>query len=99
MNDPLQITPDVESLFKKMEEICHDLAWNRFDRAEELFELTRSQKYPEQIAKLAESFGMMLVKLEAREYSMEQIMTRLRETAKELEISRRQLLKENTGLK
>ncbi|MFP4110462.1 MAG: sigma-54 interaction domain-containing protein [Desulfonatronovibrio sp.] len=99
MNDPLQITPDVESLFKKMEEICHDLAWNRFDRAEELFELTRSQKYPEQIAKLAESFGMMLVKLEAREYSMEQIMARLRETAKELELSRRQLLKENTGLK
>lgn len=99
MNNPLHITPDVESLFNKMEEICHDLAWNRFDRSGELFELTRSQRYPEQISKFAESFGMMLVKLEAREYSMEQIMARLRETAKKLEISRRQLLKENTGLK
>lgn len=99
MNNSFEITPDIEFLFNKMEKICHDLAWNRFDRAEELFELTRSKAYPDQITRLAESFGMMLVKLEAREYSVEQIMARLKETAKELEFSRRQLAKENADLK
>ncbi len=99
MKNAIKITSEIEQLFAKMEEICHDLAWNRFDRSPELFELTRTSKYPAQIAKLAESFGIMLVKVEAREYKTEQIMAELKRTARELEISRRQLIRENAGLK
>ncbi|TWI63399.1 DNA-binding NtrC family response regulator [Desulfobotulus alkaliphilus] len=96
-NSPLP--PDAERLLKLMEQICHDLVWNRYDRAEALFELTRSTLCPEPIASLAESFGMMLVKLEARDFQMEEMLKNLKETSKALEISRRQLLKENEGLK
>ena len=99
MKKTITVTPEIEQLFTKMEDICHDLAWNRFDRSPELFELTRTNKYPEHIAKLAESFGIMLVKVEAREYKAEQIMAELKRTARELEISRRQLIRENAGLK
>jgi DNA-binding NtrC family response regulator len=99
MSKPAPFSPEVEKLLKLMEQICHDLAWNRYDRAEALFELTRSTIYPEPIAGLAESFGMMLVKIETREFQMEEMLKNLKETSKALEISRRQLLKENEGLK
>ncbi|RQD60669.1 MAG: sigma-54-dependent Fis family transcriptional regulator [Desulfonatronovibrio sp. MSAO_Bac4] len=82
-----------------MELVCHELAWNRFGQADELFELTRQKVYPESISRLAESFGMMLVKVEAREYRMEEMLKELQQTSKELEISRKQLLRENAGLK
>ncbi|MFN2343524.1 MAG: sigma-54 interaction domain-containing protein [Desulfonatronovibrio sp.] len=93
------LTPEVNQLLKKMELVCHELAWNRFGQADELFELTKQKIYPESISRLAESFGMMLVKVEAREYCMEEMLKELQETSKELEISRKQLLRENAGLK
>lgn len=99
MTESSLFTPDVERLLKLMEQICHDLAWNRHDRVETLFDMTRSMAYPEPIVSLAESFGMMLVKIEAREFQMEEMLKNLKETGKALEISRRQLLKENEGLK
>ncbi|MFP4168916.1 MAG: sigma-54 interaction domain-containing protein [Desulfonatronovibrionaceae bacterium] len=93
------LTPEVGALLKKMEQVCHDLAWNRYDRVGELFELTKQKEYPEQIARLAESFGMMLVKVEAREYHMEEVLVELRQANKELEESRKRLKDENAGLK
>ncbi|MDY0362060.1 MAG: sigma-54 dependent transcriptional regulator [Desulforegulaceae bacterium] len=99
MTNVTHFPPDVESLLKLMEQICHDLVWNRYDRVETLFDLTRSTICPEPIASLAESFGMMLVKIEAREFQMEEMVKNLKETSKALEISRRQLIKENEGLK
>ncbi|MCW7754299.1 sigma-54 dependent transcriptional regulator [Desulfobotulus sp. H1] len=99
MSDKTPLPPDVERLLKLMEQICHDLVWNRYDRVATLFELTQSTICPEPIASLAESFGMMLVKIEAREFQMEEMLKNLKETSKALEISRRQLLKENEGLK
>lgn len=96
-NDPL--TPEVTQLLKKMEQVCHDLAWNKYGRVGELFELTKRKIYPEQISRLAESFGMMLVKVEAREYHMEEVLMQLKKANKELEESRKKLRNENAGLK
>lgn len=99
MSNKNVLTPEVNQLLKKMELVCHELAWNRFGQADELFELTKQKIYPESISRLAESFGMMLVKVEAREYRMEEMLKELQQTSKELEISRKQLLRENAGLK
>lgn len=99
MNKSELLSPHVDHLLKTMEQICHDLAWGRYDRAEELFNLTRSRSYPEPIVNLAESFGMMLVKVEAREYGLEQLVTELKQTKDALEAAQRQLLKENANLK
>lgn len=93
------LTPQAGQLLKKMEQVCHDLAWNKYDRVGELFELTKQKDYPEQISRLAESFGMMLVKVEAREYHMEEVLVELRRANKELEESRKKLRNENAGLK
>lgn len=91
--------PEIQELLETMEKICHDLAWGRYERADRLFEMTGENAYPEQITRLAESFGLMLVKVEAREFRMEQVMSELKKTAKKLELSRKQLLKDNAGLK
>ncbi len=95
----MTLPPDVEQLLQTLEQICHELAFARFDRVVELFELTRERVYPKSIANLAESFGMMLIRLEAREYQMDRIMQELRRTSEALEASRRQLLQENKVLK
>lgn len=99
MKKTVVLPPDIEQLLKTLELICHDLAFARFDRVAELFELTRDRVYPQSIGNLAESFGMMLIRLEAREYQMDRIMQELRRTGKALEASRRQLLQENKVLK
>ncbi|PTN32455.1 sigma-54-dependent Fis family transcriptional regulator [Desulfonatronum sp. SC1] len=61
--------------------------------------MTRNAEYPSPLAKLAESFGLMLVKVEAREYRLEGMVTELRRVGDELREARRRLLRENQGLK
>ncbi|SDB03009.1 DNA-binding transcriptional response regulator, NtrC family, contains REC, AAA-type ATPase, and a Fis-type DNA-binding domains [Desulfonatronum thiosulfatophilum] len=91
--------PEIDRLLETMERVCHELAWGRYDRVEELFDLTGNPDFPRRIANLAESFGMMLIKVEAREYRMEGMLADLRRSSDELELARRQLLKENENLK
>ncbi len=93
------LSPRLEQLLTAMEQICDDLAWGRYDRAGELFELTRNAEYPSPVAKLAESFGMMLVKVEAREYRLEGVIAELRRVGGELRDAQRRLVRENQGLK
>ncbi|WP_051822369.1 sigma-54 interaction domain-containing protein [Desulfonatronum thiodismutans] len=98
-DDHESLSPRLEQLLTIMEHICNDLAWGRYDRAGELFELTRNAEYPSPVAKLAESFGLMLVKVEAREYRLEGMVAELRRVGDELRDARRRLLLENQGLK
>lgn len=99
MKENYLLIPEVGQLLSKMEQVCHDLAWNKYDRVGELFELTKQNEYPEQIARLAESFGLMLVKVEAREYHMEEVLVQLKKANRELEESRKKLCNENVELK
>jgi vacuolar-type H+-ATPase subunit I/STV1 len=91
------LSPGVGELLKKMEQVCHDLAWNKYDQVSDLFELTKQKEYPEQISRLAESFGMMLVRIEAREYHMGELLVELRQAYKELEESKKKLRNENAA--
>jgi hypothetical protein len=52
---------------------------------ERLFELSKKGRYPAILAELAESFGMMLVKVEAREFEKSQMIEALEETKTKLE--------------
>ena len=54
-----------------------------------LFELAKKGRYPSFLSELAESFGMMMVKVEARDF-------RLKDTIEELEAAKEQLEKCNT---
>lgn len=74
-------------LFEMLNSSCKKIASGKYDKsdAERLFELAKKGRYPSFLAELAESFGMMLVKVEAREYRLKQAIEELKETKAELE--------------
>jgi len=75
------------------------VARGRYGKPEEIFELTKKGTYPHKVVELAESFGMMIVKVEAREFQLQQTIDELRRTNRELDIVRKRLASENTHLK
>jgi hypothetical protein len=61
-------------LLDMLNSLCKKIAAGNYDQSDvdKLFELAKTQRYPGIFAELAESFGMMMVKLEAREYQLKQ---------------------------
>lgn len=88
-----------DRLMTRLAEVCDSLAMGDYDKARELFEMTRDKQHPPFVAALAESFGMMLVKVEAREFRLEQIIDQLKETAANLEKAQQLLSTENNRLR
>lgn len=88
-----------DKLMTRLAEVCDSLAMGDYDKARELFEMTRDKQQPPFVATLAESFGMMLVKVEAREFRLEQIIDELKETAANLEKAQQLLSTENNRLR
>ena len=79
--------------------LCKEFASGNYDKVDDLLELTKEQEEPKLIAELAESFGMMIIQIEAREFRLEQIIEDLEKTKKELEIAKKRLARENVELK
>ena len=75
------------TLIKRLNSLCKEIAYSRYNRAEAdaLFELTKTDLYPPLLAEMAESFGLMMVKVEAREFRLEQIIEELRKVNARLE--------------
>ncbi len=72
----LDLLDMMNSSFKK-------IASGKYDKkdVEKLFELSKTGRYPRLFSEMAESFSMMMVKLEAREFRLKQII-------RELEVAR-----------
>lgn len=66
--------------------------------AGEIFELTKSGKYPPGITELAEAFGMMMVMVEAREERLERLIEDLTRKKCKLEDTSRALRQANIGV-
>ncbi len=66
-------------LFEMLNQACKKIASSEYDQqdAERLFELAKRERYPSLLADLAESFGMRMVKIEAREFKMKQMVDEL----------------------
>jgi len=66
-------------LFEMLNDCCKKIASGKYDRAdsERLFELSKKGRYPGFLSELAESFGMMMVKVEAREFRLKEIIEEL----------------------
>jgi hypothetical protein len=73
-----------EKFIKYLIELSKDVAKGRYDKANDIFEFTKSGQYPELVAELAESIGMMMVKIEAREFQLEGMIEELKEKNIEL---------------
>lgn len=92
------LSPRVMDLLGTLERICHDLAWGQPAEVDSLFDLTRQEAYPELIAKLAESFGLMLVKVEAREFRLTEMIRELRQVRDSLEANQARILSESVTI-
>ena len=73
-------------LFELLNRYCKKIASGKYDKTdtERLFELAKTSRYPGIFTELAESFGMMMVKVEAREYRLKQIIEELEKAKAEL---------------
>lgn len=80
----MNICEKSEHILDSLIKAVKNAAINTFDANKPLFELTKTGEYPEQIIELAESFGMMIVKIEARELQLEQTLTELQNLHKKL---------------
>lgn len=69
----------VDELLDYLSKVARDISRRRYGDPQEIFELTKTGVYPEQVYELAESFGMMIVKVEARELRLEQTIEKLQE--------------------
>jgi transcriptional regulator with PAS, ATPase and Fis domain len=87
-----------KKMFLTLTKLCDDLAWDRPANEEELYALTRENAGPKDLVKLAEAFGLMLVKLEARKIDRENLIRALENRAKELEKARLILSERNSVL-
>ena len=70
-------------LFEMLNTCCKKIASGHYDKTdtERLFELAKKGRYPGIFSELAESFGMMMVKVEAREFRLKQIIEELEPTS------------------
>ena len=78
--------------------LCDDLAWGRPASEDRLFALTKEGAGPKNYVRLAEAFGMMLVKVKSREYHRSQLIADLKTRNAELEEAHRLLAERNTHL-
>lgn len=88
-----------EQILNRLAEVCTKISQCDYTTANELFSYTIAGKYPGITANLAESFGMMLVKLEAREYQLGKTIAKLDETCRQLTLGSSTLRRENKKLR
>ena len=70
----LDLLDMMNSSFKKIASGNYDK-----DDVERLFELSKTGRYPSLFSEMAESFSMMMVKVEAREFRLKEIIQELEE--------------------
>jgi class 3 adenylate cyclase len=85
---------DTDKLFDILLDSARKVSMGAYDETDSLMELTNTDKYPPMVAELAEAFGMMIVKVESREYNLEQLIQEIKEQNRKLEetLARVQLL-------
>ncbi|MBF0475146.1 MAG: sigma-54-dependent Fis family transcriptional regulator [Deltaproteobacteria bacterium] len=90
---------NTDRLLNKLISLTDQVANGCYDVAGEIFELTKAGVYPEQIVKLAEAFGMMVVRLEVREYQLQERVENLIKKHQEVSQVTEKLSSENNYLK
>ena len=66
-------------LFEVLNSLCKKIASGKYDQSDvdKLFDMAKDNRYPRLFTELAESFGLMMVKVEAREFRLKQIIEEL----------------------
>ncbi len=85
-------------LFKKLTKIFHEVSLGNFENAETIFKLTNETEYPPEIAEMAESLGMMIVRIDVKQQQLESLITKLNQRQIELEQLASDLKDANAGI-
>ena len=75
----------INSILDDFVTIAKSVSHHKTSQPEKIFKLANTELYPQKIAELAESFGMMIVKIEARELMLTQYVSELENLKSELE--------------
>ena len=89
---------ETNELLNTLINLCDDLAWGRPANEDQLFRFTRQDAGPPELVRLAEAFGMMLVKVGGRELRSSDLVQELQARNAELEAAKRQLMQRNANL-
>lgn len=89
---------DLKKLLNYLAGAAREVSKGNYRAAGEIFELTKSGKYPAGITQLAEAFGMMLVMVEAREERLERLIEDLQGKKLMLEEASKTLREANIGV-
>ncbi|WP_454917991.1 hypothetical protein [Xanthobacter sediminis] len=87
-----------QQALQKLDQLCRQIAHGNYDYTDELFALTCAEEASDTIRQLAESFGFMLVQVEARETRLTWLVEELQELKVQLEEANGRLQKENASL-
>ncbi|MCK9244171.1 MAG: hypothetical protein M0P75_02765 [Candidatus Marinimicrobia bacterium] len=68
----------MDVLYDTLIRAAHEVSRKKYGDQEEIFRLTNTYAFPEKISELAESFGMMIIKVEAREMRLEDLIEKLK---------------------
>ncbi len=82
---PVMIDKNTEALLRQLIEVCEGLSNAEYSKADELFELTKTGAYPGVVTELAEIFGMMMMKVESREFRLSTMVEDLKVSHEKLE--------------
>ena len=85
-------------LLKHLAEILNEVSLGNTTHVETIFELTKNGVYPTEIVTLAESFGMMIVNIDAKQQRLERLLSDLQEKNRALELVSNNLLNANVGM-
>lgn len=86
------------SLFKQLVKVMNEVSLGNTTNVETIFELTKEGTYPSEITNLAESFGMMIVNIDAKQQRLERLLSDLQERNRELGQVSQNLLNANIGM-
>lgn len=84
--------------YETLIDLCESIAWEKPVDENKLFTLTKHGAAPTQVMRLAEAFGLMLVKVEAKNLQQAKLINDLQLQNKELESAKKMLAEQNIHL-
>ena len=90
---------DAPTLYARLTSICEEITRGEYERAKAIFDLPPSDNEGNPVDVLAEALGMMLVRIEAREFELSRTIAELTGIREELTWHKDRLAQENSRLR
>lgn len=98
MTDRMLPVNETDQALHALETLCREIARGQYHHSDDLFALTAAPEASETVRQLAESFGFMLVSVEAREMRLTHLVEELQGLKRQLEAANARLAQENATL-